>query len=626
MSIQSLASSLQKKIRSDFPLSSLSDPNFNIDSFLSSCLSNKPKDILDTCNSLKRDLESFLGATEKSLSQHITQDFDHLLSIPSLMLTIDSDITSLHNSSISLQSSLQKFVSHSQKVSKSLSDTLQKQKERQVAEEKLRESHSMQKIFSEFDEKFSTLRKFSSFPLAEKALIPYGPLAERVASLVFNLSKVKHYKSAEIGKRRSEFLQFLQKEVAQISVDLESCSNFESLLVCYKTLGLETEVQMILRDSVVYPAVKSFVPDQSLILDDSFNIRQFYQSCTSELKTGKLQLFYLHRNLCDILIKAFWKGIWKVLLAKPKLFSPIFSHDYQNCLTESLQFLQALSKSSESGEDFCKSSEYSDFIDKWNLPTYFELKKTEIIKKILPLLKTDDLAGFCKLGAAGVFSEALKSCTASVLAPELGTKFLRLYFQITSTYCNFVTRKFNQQAKGKGNTKEDLTGVLKDLSDLKAFVDEEELNIEVKTEIQANFQQIIDPCVRTLVEILTKQCLVTVESLKAIPSMYRMTGRSAPIQASPAISQILQPIKGLEIELIPREKIVNKVILSFIDTSQEVKTEIIKVGELLNKYNPDSQDTEKMNKQLALDIEEFKNQLLFLGYTEDNNEIINHLR
>lgn len=626
MSIQSLASSLQKKIRSDFPLSSLSDPNFNIDSFLSSCLSNKPKDILDTCNSLKKDLESFLDATEKSLSKHITQDFDHLLSIPSLMLTIDSDITSLHNSSISLQSSLQKFVSHSEKVSVSILDTLKKHEEQKEAEEKLKESQNMQKIFSEFDEKFSILRNFSCLPLHEKALIPYGPMAERVASIVSCLLQVRHYKSTEIGKRRSEFLQFLQKEVTQISVDVDSSDNFESLLVCYKTLGLETEVQMILRDSVVFPAVKSFIPDQSIILDDSFDIHQFYQSCTSVLNSGKFQLFYLHRNQCDILIKSFWKATWKVLLTKPKLFSPIFSHDYQNCLTKSLQFLQTLCKSTESGEDFSKSSEYSDFIDKWNLPTYFELKKTEIIKKILPLLKTEDLAGFCKLGAAEVFSEALENCTASVLAPELGTKFLRLYFQITSTYCNFVTRKFNQQAKGKGNTKEDLTGVLKDLSCLKAFVDGEDLNIEVKTEIQANFQQIIDPCVRTLVEILTKQCLVAVESLKAIPSMYRMTGRSAPIQASPAITQILQPIKGFLIELIPRDKIVNRVLLSFIDTCQEVKTEIIKVGELLNKYNPDSQDTEKMNKQLALDIEEFKNQLLLLGYTEDNNEIINHLR
>lgn len=625
MSIQSLAYSLQKKIRSDFPLSSLSDPNFNIETFLSSCLSNKPKDILDVCNSLKKDLESFLDSTEKSLSQHITQDLDHLLSIPSLMLTIDSDISSLHNSSQSLQSSLRKFALHSEKVSNTLSDTLARNQAQREAKEKEKESQTMQKVLLEIDEKFLMLRSFCELPLDKKALIPYGPLAERVAWQISAISKLKHLKSSEAGKKRSEFLSFLQKEVTQISVDLASGDNFESLLECYKTLGLESEVQMILRDSVVFPGIKSLIPDQNMLLDDSFDIQQFYQSCLSELKTGKFQLFYLQRNSCEILIKAFWKAVWKVLLTKPKLFSPIFSHDYHKCLTESLQFFTSLANDTQSS-NFLASTEYIDFIEKWNLPTYFELKKTEIIKSLLPLLKAESLTEFCKLNPAKVYSEALTTCSASVLVPELETKFLRLYFQITSTYCNFVTRKFNQQAKGKGNTKEDLVGVLKDICVLKVFVDSEKQDSQVKDEIQANFQQIIDPCVRTLVEILTKQCLTTLESIKTIPSMYRMTGRSHPIHASPTISQILIPVKGLELELLPKDKIVNRVILSFIDICQEVRSEIKKVGELLNKYNPESQDTEKMKKQLDLDIEEFKNQLLLLGFTEDNNEIVSHLK
>ena len=148
---------------------------------------------------------------------------------------------------------------------------------------------------------------------------------------------------------------------------------------------------------------------------------------------------------------------------------------------------------------------------------------------------------------------------------------------------------------------------------------------EVKEEIQISLQQIIDPCSRALTEIVTKQCLGHVEGLKTIPSLFRMTGRSMPKYPSAFISEILSPVKGFDFEFISREKIVTKVVLAFIDVVCEVKKEIVKVGDLIVKYNPDSQDKEKMTQQVLIDIEEFKNQLEILGFTIENNEAVKHL-
>jgi hypothetical protein len=625
MSIQALAQSLQRKIRSDFPLSSLSDPGFNVDGFLASCYSNKSRDVLELSKSLKRDLESFLESTEKTLSQSISQDFEKLLSVPNMMVGLDSEIEKLFKDSLILKNNLQKISEDSQQTLEKIDKSLIKLKENQENSEKLEETNQFSKIFQEIQEKSKLFYKFLSLPLHSKSKIPYGPLGERISTLLKKLSSFKHLKSSEFLKKKSEFLSNLQKELIELSTNPDHSENVESLLNCYSTLGLEGEVQLFLRDSVIFPKLKSFMPDQSVLLDDTFSIEDFYQNCHNELTHGQLQLFLLHKDSCDILLKSFWKGLFKVLMTKPKLFSPIFSHDYIKCLSQSFLTLNRLSQSALSGKVFISGEDYSEFIEKWNLPTFFELKKTEIVKPLLPLLKSEDLSSFCSQGAGKVYSEALKACLASMIVPELQSRFLRLYFQISSTYCNFIARRFNHQSKTRGSTKEDFLVALNDISFVKQEVLNSPVENEVKEEIQANLQQIIDPCARALTEIITKQCLTTLEGLKNIPSLYRMTGRAMPKNASSFMFEVFTPLKSLDLEVIPKEKIVTKVVLSFIDLHSEVKKEILKVGELINKYNPESQDSEKMTQQLLLDSQEFKNQLSILGFTDENNEAVKHL-
>lgn len=203
---------------------------------------------------------------------------------------------------------------------------------------------------------------------------------------------------------------------------------------------------------------------------------------------------------------------------------------------------------------------------------------------------------------------------------------MRLLFQIISTYSNFITRKLNSQTKLKGISVDDLVIMVKDISSLKFSVCSLAVDQAVKDEIESSLKQLLDPCIRALIENISKLCIQNLESIRTIPSSFRMTGRSMPSLPSAFVSNFFQPLKLICVDNLPREKIVNKVLVAYVEIVQETKQEIIKVNEVIAKYNPDSQDTSKMIKQLELDQVELVKELENLGFTAENNEIVRQIQ
>jgi hypothetical protein len=204
-------------------------------------------------------------------------------------------------------------------------------------------STNFKRYLNEIQEKLNTIKEFGNLDLEEKSKIPYGPLAVRVSKLISYCEQLKEYqKDMELAKKKSEFLMILQKETIQFSTCLNDKNNFQSCLLVYKNLSLESEVQMILRDSVAFPVIKEFMPKQNVLLDDSFEVQEFFNKVSEEIDQGKLQLFVRYGNCCNILIKSLWKAIIKALLLKSKIFSPVFSQDYSTSLLSSVKFFESI--------------------------------------------------------------------------------------------------------------------------------------------------------------------------------------------------------------------------------------------------------------------------------------------
>lgn len=639
MSIHDIALSLQRKIRSDFPLSMLGEKSLNMEKFLVSCFSGRSKDILETSKSLKKDLEIFLESTEKSLSQHITQDFDKLLSIPSLMLNLETDISDIYSESLKYYNAIHKLNSESpstiEEIHKSLDDmALQNQK--RIENEN---SSKLRLYFNEIQKKILIYKECSSLPFDQKSSIMYGPIAERISKLFLYCDNLdQNHSLSELIKFKSEFLLIMQREAVLWSCEPSIPEHFKCILESYKNLMLEVEIQMILRDNVVYPVLNSLMPSQNSLTDEQIDLNEYFSKILNEVYNGKLSLFVKFSNDCDILIKCVWKASIKVLQTKTKIFSPIFSQDYQLSLLKSIQFSEEIGSNLTDPKSFRSSSDFQEFLEKWNLPTFFELKKNEIIKPLLILLKSEDLESFISFSPSGVYLTALSQCIESILIPELYQKFLRLFLQTLSTYCNFVTRKLNSQMKSKGINADDLSNLIKDinslkksiidvllvLKDSKKLLDFDQIMDQVRQEAESSLHQLLDPCLRALGESITKLCIANLQSIKTIPTIYR-TGKTMPTGPSAFVASFLQPLKVVSVDILPKEKIINKILLDYIKIVQETKQEILKAGELLTKFNPDSLETVKMNKQLELDKEKFITDLASLGFTSENNEIINQI-
>ncbi|OMJ89091.1 hypothetical protein SteCoe_8813 [Stentor coeruleus] len=629
MSIHDIASSLQRKIRSDFPLYMLSEKNFNIENFLLSCYSTKSKDLLETSKALKKDLENFLESTEKSLSQHITQDFDKLISIPSLLLSIESEIADLCKESSTYSTILMKANNEAENTVVKVVDILHQD---EIIEEQLRKQKNLEKINQNLQEincKMIQLKDLVSLPINIKLTIPYGPIIERISKLLSQCEELidnnNNEKALEISRIKTDYLRHLEKELILYASQNSDIINFISILESYKNLGFETEAQIILRESVVYPIVKKFLPKSDNLLDDSFNIIEFFDKILVEFNTGKFIVFRIYADYCDILVKSFLKAVIKVLSLKGKIFSPVFSQDYQLSLIKSIEFTECVGKALNDYEMFRNSSDFSEFLEKWNLPTFFELRKTEIIKPLMQVLKAENITDFLALNPSGYYIKAIEQCLESIIIPEMYPKFLRLLFQITSTYSNFITRNLNSQTKTKGISIDDLVNLVKDIQALKTSISIYTLIENVKLEIETILQQLIDPCIRGLIESISKMCINNLESIKTIPSLYKMTNRAMPFSPSSFASSFFQPLKLININDLPKEKIVNKVILAYIEIVQETKNEIAKVAEMIEKYNPDSQDCEKMRRQLDIDKGFFLEELNNIGFTSENNELINQI-
>ena len=365
MSIHDIALSLQRKIRSEFPLSMLNEKDFLVETFLIQCFSGRSKDILENSKSLKKDLENLIESTEKSLSQKISQDFDKLISLPNMMLDLEADVSQLFKQSYNYSTSLENLTLKSSKIINKVSEKINCQKNSEKEELNAVDAFKLQNFIKETQEKLIIYKECANLPLENKLQTNYDAIAERISKLIDHSERIaKNVNHLELLRMKSEFLSILHKEILFWGSQTSSLAQFKTVLECYKILNLENEVQMILRDALVYPIVKTFVPQQVNIIDDIFDIDNFFQCIVNEYETGKFNVFIKFPDCCDILIKSLWKGAIKILLTKSKLFSPVFSQDYQGSLIKSIEFTENLASHLADPSSFRKSQDYNDFLEK----------------------------------------------------------------------------------------------------------------------------------------------------------------------------------------------------------------------------------------------------------------------
>jgi len=612
MSIQKQAESLKKRLKCQFPLEKLGSKDFQVKDFLESCFVGKGEDLFMLAEQLKGHLKETISTTEKELAGLIQADFDSMLSVPSMLSDFDQEISELFEESSALNQELNILHVKAKEVCSKAKDALQKDQEKQTWTKTKQNQELLERHKSELQEKLVELQKASG--------LTHGAVFERMSVLLKECFKIlgENYDSS-LYQVKSDFLYLASKELLTWSCEVKAKRYLFCILKAYSNLSLLGEAKAILRDQTVLPVAlrileSSKVPNS---IDLQIDLNSFFAALKKEVTSGQLKLF-LEENL----VKSFWSGVVKALDRIPNFYSPAFPSEYLERLSKCTEFVEFLSQTT----DIKQTEEFSNFLSKWNLSTFFDMVKSEITAPILPLLKEPNLEAFLSHKPSKVYTSALESLWSQAGAlPYLEKKFQRLSLQIISTYLNYATKSLNALSKSEGIGIQSLSALIHETKEIQRLL---RMPPGFQEESFKILQNVVDPCTRCLSEAVTRQCLSNIESLRTIPAIYRMSNKPFPDKPSPFVESFLKPLKQLLVP-VPKQVTLEKVCVRYLEVVNETLEAIHRSGDLMGKLKENLPEQKaKMTSQLKLDsaffIEEVE-QLERVEQVEVIKQIINSL-
>ncbi|KAI5081012.1 hypothetical protein GOP47_0004195 [Adiantum capillus-veneris] len=360
---------------------------------------------------------------------------------------------------------------------------------------------------------------------------------------------------------------------------------------------------------------------------------------------------------------------------KPGAFSPgkpsIFLANYKASMNF-LDHLEGYCQSKSAISTFRSQPAYLDFLKQWNLGVYFTLRFQEVAGDLDGALSATNLGRIAdhSLGLALSPSAALERCLLKCWQPDvfvlsLSDKFLGLALQLMSRYSTWLLAGLEARQSGNntngmewalGSSPEDLVLVKHDVELLSRMVKgtylESIRNVfhsapkEVLAAIEDSIQEGADKLIHVvphiteaLSDVFVKRSIEVLTQLKGITTTFRMTNKPLPVRHSSYVSGILHSIKafldGEYASYLSSEErlqfvagIGERVTSRFHELAKELVTVTKKMESSLLRFRQGVQrvgtagadsgesnisDTDKICKQLYLDVQEYGRRLRSIG-------------
>lgn len=593
----------------EFPLETLDSEDFDSTHFLSSCF--REGNISLNAEKLRTCLKAELKSTTEQLERIIQKDFDSILQVPGMLQKLDSNLETLYTKLLKVcngfnlkNQQVANIKSKSREIISKLNTVIQQEKTHTKQLQDLQFSSELDKLFESIAEYLK--KPYPAFPTK-------SALFTRVSKILSQYSNSGFYKS--------QFLKYLDTELLR-SFDSGAVSirHIQALLACYKLLSFTAYASNLISDKIIRPIFTNYTQ-----ISSTQSVSDFFQAVKHEMEHGKLKILVQasESREDEMLIGTIWRSV-SGLLSKTKAFTPAFQDEYINNVQTTLSFCEYFKVLLQNSEDFEKHPLFLEFVDEWNLATYFQLKQVGIVKRLNYLVQMDSLDKFLNEKPGNNFWMCIEECWKDFI-PQLFPKVLRFTFQILSRYVNFTTKHLNLQSKKLGVSLETLQMLVSDVHSFMIDVGKmkdciPKIGKECEEEAIKILRQVKDPCTRCITEVITAQISNQLEALKTIPPSYRMTNRPFPSEPSAFALCFLKPIVQLPEELVElKPNIIHKTLQKYYEVLGSTLSAICKSDALLSKYqgNESNSDREKMLAQLKLDTLFFCKQIEGLGYTSE---------
>ncbi|GFQ81263.1 conserved oligomeric Golgi complex subunit 2 [Trichonephila clavata] len=435
--------------------------------------------------------------------------------------------------------------------------------------------------------------------------------------------------------------------------------NLQKILRVYSVISKEKELENVFQISVVRPFMQKLVTQTNVtklgfekVLQEILNF--IPNACCDVLKLTK----GINKDIeiilgYDFLVNAVWPEIMNAF----ELISPVYLYS----LGDPQQFHQnycSVMKFLDEFEHLCevqssvvklrKLSSYKDFIKKFNLDVYFQIRFQEIAGRFeLDLLEDGFVCVESSdpyiLKATVSFWCCLNLCWSdTVFLPLLGKEFWKLTIQLISRYSVWATSCIKEIIYKENGTLK-LTSLIKDIETLKPEMKRFFLEIiqqklcygkvydsteHAFQDVEKSLHEIPAIAAKLIIKVLIEKCSVHLKLISSIPQRFRKTNREIPSKPSPYVSQVLNPLTDFLLEthsILPSEwqykiesQVTDAIMKKCVTLMQDVLTSIKKMEDslkILKRARDKSTgqfshgfvtDDDKIRRQLAIDVAHFE--------------------
>ncbi|XP_063976879.1 conserved oligomeric Golgi complex subunit 2 [Diachasmimorpha longicaudata] len=412
--------------------------------------------------------------------------------------------------------------------------------------------------------------------------------------LKFHSSRCSQYVSLEIERSVSELENNLMTTLAdQLLEILQGNERVEAklgrCLRIYVSMGKVTEAEELVRRRIVNPAVEEVIVEKN-IYNEPRGLQGLYDKLLQVLKGEMKSLIALEGSLdsdpgkgFNFIVKSYWVEVEeKVELRLKSIFAAGNPDLFHQRYTETLDYLKSIESHCSTPRILSELKShplYLQFLKKWNLPVYFQIRFQEIAGSVEQILGESASPGVIKprgrteeftLNPTEVVWGCLEKCwNNGIFLTQLLHQFWKLNLQICSRFRVWVKGSLKQTWIWNNEGTQGVSGVPSRLeflvylhSDvikfeekcekLLAFAEEKvgSLFCQVEDVLRASIDEMRSGLRTELPEIsgeIVKELLgKSLESLKQvsdIPRLFRRTMRERPTQACAYVRSAIGGLK-----------------------------------------------------------------------------------
>lgn len=535
--------------------------SFSVDHFLQD---HRNKANLET---MRDDLGVYLKVLRSAMIELINKDYTDFVNLSSNLIGLDKGIGNIQTPLGQLREELMQVQQNLDDAMSEVSSLLEKRKKVGEKKEILKSLSVINVSIKKLENIFNNTDDLNSMML-ERAATEYNRIE-------FHLSKCKDNLSSTDKQVCQKLCNSLMRKIDSKFVSCVTGSEEEvlpSILGVYLTLGRASEAEYLYRKEVVSPAMKNLISEEALASNPR-GLQGLFDSVIAftldEMKLLlKLTAFIDDRSPkirgFEFLVNSFWPEVEERFERDlSSIYAPGNPDLFYQRYTESLEFLGKLEKicgNEDTVNLLRKHPTYSNFLQRWNLPVYFQIRFQEIAGEVEVAIdepKVDDTDHNWKLNVSSVIWKCLHRCWADkVFLHQLAHRFLKLNLQILARYYMWTTQVLEKKC-GSDNVQflvalytdiETLSVKFPELYDIvsqrfQAYVSVETMNT-LKKSLEESKDRLLSQLSNVsskIVSCISMESITALRQVSEVPRLFRRTNRETPVKPLSYVAAVLAP-------------------------------------------------------------------------------------